>query len=703
MLLPPAVLAALRGLRYNPKTMGSGASGQVRSTHGTLARLVVLLLLLSALGVRLVMLERQDIWWDEARNIDVALHPFMDVAVAPELDIHPPLYFWTLHAWGVAAGLERGMPVEQLAWLARWLSVAFGVVGVALLFRLAQPLGTPGSGVWAAGLGAFSAFWLAESQETRMYTLGFALLAGAAVAWLASLPRGTEEETGTRFPLPTGHGSARLRPLTLFVILSAAAFLTHYNAVFILVAWYVTWMVLAFVSPRRGQAIRVWGVCGIASALLVAPIAPIALRQIPDYANPNLVVPSVGSYLWENWQAYWAGYAFDAAWIGGAGELWLTGAAGILAVGIAVRTVNRPTTHLVMLLAWLIGGLALYYMAVMDRGAFNVRYSSFVTPALYALAGAGLVQLLAWRKVALVAVVLAVALWPRALTADLIDDRFAREDIAGVTAWLTDQAGPDDVILVDQKYPFGFYYARYAIDGQLAHAVGEGAPALYLFVDINTLDEVLTRNVGEARRVFWVQWFESDTDPRRAVSFLLDQAGVRGEKMHFRGYEVDTWTLTPPTQFELGRNMTDWVARFPPAVETVAVSLPDAAVQPGGAVPVVIRWRRVPDGEVTRNLKARVALYGPDGGRMAQRDERLLNDRHLLPAEWSEFDQPLNVYLLRVPEEFAGEQVVVGVLVYDADTLEPLGATDGAGHEIGVEPILGQVRVATGDDGGTAP
>ena len=35
----------------------------------------------------------------------------------------------------------------------------------------------------------------------------------------------------------------------------------------------------------------------------------------------------------------------------------------------------------------LFGALALYYLAVVDRGAFNVRYSSFVTPALYAAFG----------------------------------------------------------------------------------------------------------------------------------------------------------------------------------------------------------------------------------------------------------------------------------------------------------------------------
>ena len=46
----------------------------------------------------------------------------------------------------------------------------------------------------------------------------------------------------------------------------------------------------------------------------------------------------------------------------------------------------------------LLGGLALYYVAVLDRNAFNVRYASFVTPALYTLIAAGLAGFGRWWK-----------------------------------------------------------------------------------------------------------------------------------------------------------------------------------------------------------------------------------------------------------------------------------------------------------------
>ncbi len=74
---------------------------------------------------------------------------------------------------------------------------------------------------------------------------------------------------------------------------------------------------------------------------------------------------------------------------------------GIAAVGIGAAVIAHgrrrrseaaavSIARFLFLLAWLSGGLALYYVAVLDRNAFNVRYSSFVTPALYALFGIGL-------------------------------------------------------------------------------------------------------------------------------------------------------------------------------------------------------------------------------------------------------------------------------------------------------------------------
>lgn len=665
-------------------------------------RLGFIILIMASYALRLHELTRQDIWWDEARNIDVALRPFGQVATAPELDIHPPVYFWLLHGWLRLMRVAHGMEPALIAFAARYASVWAGVAGVGLLFALAAGASNRRAGLLAAAVGALSPFWLAESQEARMYTLGFALLTGAALALYRSIGAEDVGESGVGAAL-----RRRRFVLAAFVVLSALALLTHYNAVFIVAAWFLWWGVVVLL--RRGQArhveLGVAAAAGLAIFALVLPATPIALRQIPGYANPNLVVPSAAEYLRQNWQAYLGGYAFGAEMLGGSSAAWLWGVAALAIAGIILSvmggqsaTCRRERLRLSLLVFWVAGGLVLYYIAVLDRGAFNVRYSSFITPALYALLGAGLAG---WgRRVSaaypLAAVLLLVGFAP-AIRADLYDEGFAREDITGVTRWLREHAGPNDVIFVDQKYPFGFYYERFAIDAGEQPTGDEHAPARYLFVDINTIDERLTEWAGAAENVFWVRWYESDTDPRRAVSFLLDMAGERTGEEWFRGYSIDVWRLNPPTTFELAPNMVEMRHAWPPAVEIVEASLPVEEVPAGGEAPVVLRWRRVPGGQVERGLKARVAVYDANGGRVAQSDQRLLNDRHLMPAEWGEGDQPLNVYLLALPEDIPAGVAEIRALVYDADTLEPLTLVDEAGNPAGQEALLGSIGVIEKD------
>lgn len=660
------------------------------------------LILFGALALRLHELTRQDIWWDEARNIDVALRPFFEVATSPELDIHPPVYFWLLHLWSRVAGITMSMEPVQIAYLARFLSVACGVAGVALLFALTKKLAGRQVALLAGLIGAFSPFWLAESQEARMYTLGFALLTAAAYWYVRALPEHKPKFQDRRDRLP------RWTKLSAFAVLSALALVTHYNAVFILVAWYLWWGAFA-VTGSKGARVREVGIAigtGLLMTAMVAPVVPIALCQIPGYANPNLTVPTVVEYLRQNWQAYIGGYAFPAVTPSAIGVTWLGAMLAIFVVGLMHYAYEERSdrdqvfagllrSNFSFMLFWFAGGLALYYLAVLDRGAFNVRYSSFVTPALYGLVA---IAILAWRRwhlglSALAAMVVLIG-FAAGIRVDFYDQQHDREDITGVTAWLRENSGSNDVILVDQKYPFGFYYDRYAIDPGTTLEGAEAAPARYLFVDINTIDDRLTEWAGRAEQVYWVQWYESDTDPRRAVSFLLDKEGQRQGEENFRGYSIDWWRLDPPTEFELAPRLVPAEHDFGQAIQTLEISLPQDEITAGEEAPVVIRWQRVPGSQIDQPLKARVALYGAAGGRLAQADERILNDRHLLPAEWAPRDQPLNVYMLDVPKDVSPGEYALRLLVYDADSLEPLPLHDDAGNPMGLEADLGTILIA---------
>ena len=667
-------------------------------------RIGLLALLLFAFGVRLQELTRQDIWWDEARNIDVALRPFLQIPAAPELDIQPPVYYWLLHGWSRLFNLAVGQPPAELALFSRLLSVFAGVCGVALLFTLARRTLPAWFGL-AAGLlgalvGACSPFWLAESQEARMYTVGFALAVAAATMLLRYVDR--QDRTGWR----------RLRDhlplLAAFVLLSTAALLTHYNMVFVLVAWYGWWAVWALLRTDRWLQLGVLVGCGLAMTLLVLPMAPIALRQIPDYANPNITIVSAAEYLRQNWQAYAGGYAFDGALPAQYAPWWLWGTLLLAAAGLGIAAValwrhrqSVPSTRqsivrFSFLLVWLAGALALYYVAVLDRNAFNVRYASFVTPALYALLGIGFAALAyVWKPLPWLGALLLLGGLLPTQQADLYASRFDREHIAEVAAWLKANTGPGDVIFVDQKYPFGFYWQPYSLGPDELGSPDRAVPARYLFVDINTIDQRLAEWAGNAKRVFWLRWFESDTDPRHAVPFLLDKYGKFGGEQLFQGYTLQWWDMQPPSKFVLAPHMAPAHFAFPPAVETVEVSLPQAALHPGDPLGVAVRWQRTPAGAVDRPLKARVALYDANDARLVQSDERLLNDRHRAPPQWQPQDRPLNVYMLPLPSDLTPGTYSLRLLVYDADTLEPLTLVDAAGNPAGQEATLGTIKVET--------
>ncbi len=158
-------------------------------------------MVLAAFALRLSRLDLQDIWWDEARNIDVAGRALMQIATAPELDIHPPVYFYLLHGWLAAAGPRGDQLPGQGAFAARFLSLWFGVLLVPLMAALGAALGRRVGGRWTglgAALGAaFLPFLLGEAQETRMYTVTLVWLVCAGLALLRAEADGRWQGPGT--------------------------------------------------------------------------------------------------------------------------------------------------------------------------------------------------------------------------------------------------------------------------------------------------------------------------------------------------------------------------------------------------------------------------------------------------------------------------------------------------------------------------
>jgi len=720
---------------------------------------LLLLIILAAFGLRVYRLDLQDIWWDEARNIDVAGRALTQLAIAPELDIHPPVYFYLLHGWLAAAGPNTDQLPGQGAFAARFMSLWFGVLLVPLMVALGRRVGGRWTGLGAALGAVFLPFLLGEAQETRMYTVTLVWLACAGLALLRAGDRGQGtgvrgQESGVTPEVRRVGGRGSLASSAywlLFALFSALALLTHYAAVFALVVlwgWAVMWALLSPASARW-QRLRSVLLSGLLTALLCLPGLPVALRQIPSYRNPNLVVPPVGGYLAELARVYGLGEHLDAA----AAQPWVWALAGWLVIGWVLAAMwrrgdagtrrrgdtetpedapDRPSTvlqangiplpraqvtrhsslvthHSLFALAWAILPLLIYYLVIRDRATFATRYISFALPGWLLLGG---LALAGWAKVgrwagALAAVALIVILTP-GLRGDLFDPRFFREDTRGLVTWLKQNTDPSrDLILVDQRYPFGFYYERWnnTPDGLPPAWPPNIAPAQYLFVDINTVAERLTDLAKGRDRVLWVRWFESDTDPRGAVPFLLEKFGTLTGERAFRGFDVASYQIAPDTQFELAPGLNDAAVDFGNQVRLIgsafgsgasgvtgdpaATRRPEAAADKG--VWAVFKWAQLPD--AAQPLKATVVLEDSDGVVVGRDDRPILNDRHLAPPEWDEADRPLGVALVKPDPATPPGTYTLKLAVYDPATLAQLPAS-GPGAT-GNFLTLGQVQLGS--------
>ena len=120
-------------------------------------------LLITGWGLRIHRLGDKSVWWDEGWSVWVSRHSFVGILQEVGHDVHPPLYFWLLHAWRWGSGdSEFGL---------RALSALLGVLTIAVVYRLGRVVNGRVTGLLAALFITIARFSIAWSQEIRMYAL----------------------------------------------------------------------------------------------------------------------------------------------------------------------------------------------------------------------------------------------------------------------------------------------------------------------------------------------------------------------------------------------------------------------------------------------------------------------------------------------------------------------------------------------------
>ena len=607
-------------------------------THsGLWSRVLPYFLIFLGFALRLYRIAYQSIWWDEAYSLHIARDGLAVMFGLPSsvtqvhLD-HPPLYYGLLSMWTRLAGLS------ELS--LRYLSLLFGVLLLPVVYRVAHRLFGRPTGLAAVALTALSPLYVVYSQEVRVYVL-LPLLYLLLVYILHRLV-----EAGGQVPLRLWLGLAVVEALLLY---------SHYFAA--LGVLYANLFLLAFWLWRHGQrriSLRRW----IGSQLLAAALyAPWAWEVILNWGyfrsrgrirEPWVVPPGPLVFARRIWR-------FTVSGNGAAAEslpLLSTGAAllaliGVLTILLAFRTDQPSKKHLCrtwMMLAHGLIPLALCFALWQAWPDAQPRYTLVFSIPLFLVLSRSLAVLLTGRSHtpappryqaptlsylagALLALALALV-FGTGLYVQYFDERFHKDDVRSVAAYLQEMSTVEDAILIGpDDYSVPYYY-----DGPAFVAMAHDDPRAD---KVRHLGEVTTGK----QRLFLVRWEPSKADLHGLRPFLLEQAGRLVAWRDFRGLDVCVYALDAPTGSlpELSE-WGDLQARFGPLLMTGAWYEPATATD--DAVAVALRWRL--DEPADGPYKVVVMLTDAEGRRISSADILLLDEvmaeldshrqRHLLQA-----------------------------------------------------------------------
>ncbi|HEY6042562.1 MAG TPA: glycosyltransferase family 39 protein, partial [Anaerolineae bacterium] len=93
--------------------------------------------MLVAFALRLYRLADANVWWDEGWTRWLSRFDLASIAVRTARDEHPPLHYWLVHFWDSVAGGDASTD----AFVGRFFSVFFGVLTVAVVYRLVKRFG----------------------------------------------------------------------------------------------------------------------------------------------------------------------------------------------------------------------------------------------------------------------------------------------------------------------------------------------------------------------------------------------------------------------------------------------------------------------------------------------------------------------------------------------------------------------------------
>ncbi|MCL2444841.1 glycosyltransferase family 39 protein [Candidatus Saccharibacteria bacterium] len=200
----------------------------------------------------LVMGMGQQLWFDESYSLMVAQRSVPEIIDVISTDVHPPVYYIALHAWGQVFGFSEMS--------ARILSVIFysAMMGLVVLM-LAKMFGKKVA-IMAVPILIVAPFLLRYGFEVRMYSLA-ALIA-----------------VGSTYVLYNAWKTDKWKWWGVYAVLVALGMYTLYVMGFVFVA-HLVWLVVMTLKAKKSLVRQKWVPAYLVSMILFLPWLPILVTQ----------------------------------------------------------------------------------------------------------------------------------------------------------------------------------------------------------------------------------------------------------------------------------------------------------------------------------------------------------------------------------------------------------------------------------------
>ncbi len=410
------------------------------------ARWAIVVIVLLGAALRSWHLDAMSIWQDEALSLYRATKPLPFILsgriIIGELvtqDVQPPLYFVLLAGWFRLLGTST--------WLAKFLSLAAGLVSLPLLWALGHRwLGRPVA-VTATGLAAMSPLYLWYSQEIRSYTLQVALALLALYGLVRALATPDRRRRGGWLLVSTAANAALLWTHYL------GFFLLCFEALYLLTSLGCRGRL--WIVPDR----RLW-IAALALACLALPLLPFALYRLRLGAETDqhfVALPVILGDVVHGFAFGWDPHPERLMWIDGLVLLTLVG-------GLVSQARRRPMAAAALAGLLLVPVLGLFGLTIVKPVYMGVRHILLASPAYFLLLGAGLWALRRrWPLVGLavggaIGLSLAASCW-----GFYHDPAYRKDDLRALAQHVQRWAVPGDVLAVsDPRLALAF---EHLIDG----------------------------------------------------------------------------------------------------------------------------------------------------------------------------------------------------------------------------------------------